>query len=213
MPFSDKWQKKEKPGILGRLRNLGGEKKLRESLSNALKEMKIIDNQLNFALTKIKNRDQSIFRQVIFSLEKNDSKRASVYANELIELRKIEKFIAQAQLAFEQISLRLETIITLGDITSESIAPALTVIKQMQGKLQETVPEARESIEDLFSSLSNLMIEAGSSNFNTIEVELANEEAEKILDDAEKIAEKRLKEILPEIPTAISEREEGEIAT
>jgi division protein CdvB (Snf7/Vps24/ESCRT-III family) len=50
--------------------------------------------------------------------------------------------------------------------------------------------------------LSNILVEAGQLGGLTLNFEAANEEAERILAEAAAVAEQRMKESFPELPTS-----------
>jgi division protein CdvB (Snf7/Vps24/ESCRT-III family) len=211
MGFSEKWDKKEQgPGFMSRFRiNVRAPAPLKVQIEEANRQIKTLIAQLDAAVNRIRQRDAAIFRQVVYSLAQRDSQHAMVYANELSEVRKMGKMVTQAELALEQISLRLGTITDLGEIAT-TLAPAVTVIKNMKAGLQNVLPEADREIGEISGLLSSVLIDAGTTGGISLNFDAANEEAQKVLNEASEVAEERMKASFPDIPVTIPTQREQE---
>jgi division protein CdvB (Snf7/Vps24/ESCRT-III family) len=130
--------------------------------------------------------------------------RANVFANELAEIRKMEKMIMHGRLALEQIVLRLRTVSELGDIVT-TLAPAVSVLSSVKSGMTAIFPEAERELGQIGNMLNGIMIDAGQSTGLTINFESANEDAQKILTEASSVAEQRIKDKFPELPAGIPE--------
>ncbi len=128
--------------------------------------------------------------------------RANVFANELAEIRKMEKMIMHGRLALEQIVLRLRTVSELGDIVT-TLAPAVGVLRSVKSGMSAIFPEAERELGQIGNLLNGIIIDAGQSTGLTINFESANEDAQKILAEASSVAEQKIKEKFPELPATI----------
>lgn len=211
MAFSEKWDKNDQgPGFMSRFRiNARAPAPLKVQIEEANRQIRTLIAQLDAAVNRIKQRDAAIFRQVVYSLAQRDSQHAVVYANELSEVRKMGKMVTQAELALEQISLRLGTITDLGEIAT-TLAPAVTVIKDMKEGLQSVLPEADREIGEISGLLSSVLIDAGTTGGISLNFDAANEEAQKVLNEASEVAEERMKENFPDIPLTLPTQREQE---
>ena len=211
MSFTSKWDKKDQsPGFVDRLRGtVRPPPPLKPQLEQANRQVKLLNSQLAGTVNRIKQRDATIFKNVVSSLAKHDTQHAAVYANELTEVRKMGKMVTQAQLALEQISLRLGTINDLGEIAN-SLAPAVSVIRNMKEGLRAALPEADKEISELSGLLSTVLVDAGTTGGISLNFDAANEDAQKVLDEASAVAEQRMRESFPEIPTSVLSRDESE---
>ena len=211
MSFSSKWQKKDEgPGLMDRLRGtVRTPTPLKSQIEQANRQIKLLISQLDNTVNRIKQRDATIFKNVVSSLAKHDTQHAAVYANELSEVRKMGKMVTQAQLAMEQISLRLGTINDLGEIAS-TLAPAVSVIKNMKEGLKLALPEADKEIGEISGLLSSVLVDASTTGGFSLNFDAANEDAQKVLEEASMVAEQRMKDSFPEIPVGVLAQEEGE---
>jgi division protein CdvB (Snf7/Vps24/ESCRT-III family) len=204
MGFSTKWQKKDEgPGLFGRIRdNVRTPPPLKPQIDEANRQIKLLITQLDSSVNRIKQRDATIFKGVVSSLAKHDMQHAAVYANELSEIRKVGKMVTQAQLALEQISLRLNTLTDMGEIAN-TLAPAVSVIKNMKEGLRLALPEVDREIGEISGLLSSVIVDAGTTTGLNLNFDAANEDAQKVLEEAAAVAEQRMKDSFPEIPADV----------
>jgi division protein CdvB (Snf7/Vps24/ESCRT-III family) len=207
--FAGKWEKQNNQSFGGKVkdsvRNPGP---LKPRLDLAVRQIQVQVAKLDSTSTKLRERDNSIFGKVVASLQKHDTQHASVYANELAEIRKMNKMVTQAKLALEQIVLRLNTITELGDIVV-TLTPAMAVIRNVKQGLVGVLPEAESEIGEISGLLSSILVDAGTVGGYSLNFEAANEDAEKILSEASAVAEQRMKEKFPEIPSTLPTAEAG----
>ncbi len=177
---------------------------LKPRLDMAIRRIELQVQRLDQANERFSERDRKIFARIVDAYTKHDMARANVFANELAEIRKMEKMIMHGRLALEQIVLRLRTVSELGDIVT-TLAPAVGVLSTVRNGMSSIFPEAERELGQIGSLLNGIMIDAGQSTGLTINFESANEDAQKILTEASSVAEQRIKEKFPELPAGIPE--------
>jgi division protein CdvB (Snf7/Vps24/ESCRT-III family) len=207
--FAGKWEKQNSQSFGTRVRDsVRSPGPLKPRLDLAIRQIQVQVAKLDSTSTKLRERDNSIFGKVVASLQKHDTQHASVFANELAEIRKMNKMVTQAKLALEQIVLRLNTITELGDIVV-TLTPAMAVIRNVKQGLVGVLPEAESEIGEISGLLSSILVDAGTVGGYSLNFEAANEDAERILAEASAVAETRMKEKFPEIPTTLPTAEAG----
>jgi division protein CdvB (Snf7/Vps24/ESCRT-III family) len=214
MGFESKWQRKEQgPGFLDRIKgSMRPSTPLKPQIEQANRQIHVLISQLDNAVNRIRQRDATIFKGVVSALAKHDTQHAAVYANELTEVRKMGKMVTQAQLALEQISLRLGTITDLGEIAT-TLAPAVSVIRNMKDDLRMAIPEADREIGEISGLLSTVLIDASATGGLSLNFDTANEDAQKVMEEAAVVAEQRMQESFPEIPAGILNQRQQEDLT
>jgi len=175
---------------------------LKPRLDMAIRRIELQIQKLDQASERFSQRDKSIFARIVDAYTKHDMARANVFANELAEIRKMEKMIMHARLALEQIVLRLRTVTELGDVVS-TLGPAISVLRAVQVGMTNVFPEAERELGQINNLLSGIIVEAGQSTGLSINFEAANEDAQKILSEAAAVAEQRIKDKFPELPAGI----------
>jgi len=202
--FSKKWEERETQAPMGTrvkeaVRPPGP---LKPRLDFAIRRIELQVQRLDQASDRFTERDKSIFIRIVEAYTKHDMPRASVFANELSEIRKMEKMIMHARLALEQIVLRLKTVSELGDVVT-TLAPAVGVLRTVRNGMASIFPEAERELGQIGNLLSGIIIDAGQSTGLTINFETANDDAQKILTEAATVAEQKIKEKFPELPAGM----------
>jgi division protein CdvB (Snf7/Vps24/ESCRT-III family) len=173
---------------------------LKPRLDFAVRRIELQVQKLDQATDRFTQRDKAIFARIVDAYTKHDTARANVFANELSEVRKMERLIINARLALEQIVLRLRTVSELGDVVS-TLGPAVGVLRSVKAGLVSVFPEAENELGEIGNMLSGIMIEAGQgSSGMTLNFDSVNEDASKILNEAATVAEQRIKEKFPDLP-------------
>jgi division protein CdvB (Snf7/Vps24/ESCRT-III family) len=107
--------------------------------------------------------------------------------------------ILRSQFAIEQVVLRLETVEEFGDIAVE-MSPVAGVISSIRGHLSGIVPEVSYTLGEIGDSLNDLVMDSGGATTMSWNISSSGDEADKILLDANTIAEQKMKEKFPTLP-------------
>jgi division protein CdvB (Snf7/Vps24/ESCRT-III family) len=199
--FAKKWEaKRDEAPIANRLKDaVRPPGPLKPRLDFAVRRIELQVQKLDQATDRFSQRDKAIFARIVDAYTKHDSARANVFANELAEVRKMERLIINAKLALEQITLRLRTVSELGDVVS-TLGPAVGVLRSVRSGLVSVFPEAENELGEIGNMLSGIMIEAGQGSGMTLNFDTVNEDAAKILNEAATVAEQKIKDKFPELP-------------
>ncbi len=175
---------------------------LKPRIDFAVRRIDMQIQRLDKASDRFTERDKSIFTRIVQAYSKHDMTRANVFANELAEIRKMEKMIMHARLALEQIVLRLRTVSELGDVVT-TLAPAVGVLRTVKSGMASIFPEAEKELGQIGTLLSGIIVDAGHSTGLTLNFEAVNEDAQKILNEAASVAEQKIKDKFPELPAGL----------
>jgi division protein CdvB (Snf7/Vps24/ESCRT-III family) len=202
--FSKKWEtRRDEQPLTDRVKEaVKPPGPLKPRLDFAVRRIELQVQKLDQATDRFGQRDKTIFARIVDAYTKHDTSRANVFANELAEIRKMEKLIINARLALEQIVLRLRTVSELGDVVS-TLGPAVGVLRSVRAGLVSVFPEAESELGEIGNMLSGIMMEAGTGSGMTLNFDNVNEDAGKILTEAATVAEQRVKEKFPDLPPGI----------
>lgn len=175
---------------------------LKPRMNIAIRRIELQVQRLDQATDRFSDRDKKIFARIVDAYTKHDMARANVFANELAEIRKMEKMIMHGRLALEQIVLRLRTVSELGDIVT-TLAPAVGVLRTVKHGMSAIFPEAERELGQIGNLLNGIIIDAGQSSGLTINFDTANEDAQNILAEASSVAETKIKDKFPELPAGM----------
>jgi division protein CdvB (Snf7/Vps24/ESCRT-III family) len=202
--FAKKWENRRNEPFTTRIKEaVRPPGPLKPRLDFAVRRIELQIQKLDQATERFSQRDKAIFARIVDAYTKHDTARANVFANELAEIRKMERLIINARLALEQIVLRLRTVSELGDVVS-TLGPAVGVLRTVRTGLASVFPEAENELGEIGNLLSGIMIEAGQSSGMTLNFDAVNEDAQKILSEAATVAEQKIKEKFPELPAGLS---------
>jgi len=151
----------------------------------------------------MQQHDKEMFDKCVRAQIAKDNARASMYANECAQIRKMAKVTLQCQLALMQAGLRLETAREFGNIAS-MMAPVASVVKSVQGHITGIIPEVGYELAEIGESLNSVVYDVGGPLSSDSVIQASSEGAQKILTEASALAEQRIQQHFPELPTAPS---------
>jgi len=173
--------------------NLG--KKIVYSIYKLNSEISRIDRFLH----GLKNREKELYNAAVEAKMRGDEIRASIYASEIAELRKIIRILEMSKLSLERTLLKLRTIHQLGDVVeaAKQIEPMICDVKKSLGKV---MPEISWELDGIRESLLAAVSEIASYSIEESSIETpytTSSEARSVLEEAKKEAEKRVKKKFP----------------
>jgi division protein CdvB (Snf7/Vps24/ESCRT-III family) len=205
MTFISKWNKQEKPSIAERImRTIKPPPALKPRIEEAQRKLQVQIVRLDTVSSKLREKDQSLFKRVISAVQQHDMEYSAILSNELAQIRKISKMVNHAKLALEQIQIRLSTINELGDVVV-TLNPAMAVVKNVRSGLIGMMPQVDSEMDEISQLLSGILIESGQVPNNSMEFahHTHNTDAQSILDEAASVVENHVKDKLPDLPKTI----------
>ena len=198
--FDRNWSNQSRSGASDKLKeSLRPQGPLKPRIETAVNKLQLQTSKLDTMITKLNERDASLFRRVVDSMQRHDTDSAKVLSNELAEVRKISKTLGQAKMALEQVSMRLSTIHDMGD-AMVALGPAIASIKGLKPSLGRFVPGADSEINNMQNLLGSIMTESLSSN--SLGIELNTEgggDIDQIMMEASAVAEQKVNDKFPSI--------------
>ena len=207
MSFGNKWNKQQGDSVGEAVRNkiLEGVKPrapLKPRIEEARNKLQMQVTKLETISNKMQEKDKLIFGRIVTAMQNHDSRYAKLLSNELSQIRRMNKMVNSAKLALEQIQLRLNTMTELGDVVI-TLSPAMSVIKGIQGGLSSMMPHADQSFGQISDLLGNIM--SGTGQIPSPEITSGtlslDEEAVKIIEEANAVVEENTRDKFPDLPT------------
>ncbi len=177
---------------------------LKPRIEEAQRKLQIQISKLDAISSKMQEKDKVIFNRIVNAMQNHDSHYAKVLSGELSQIRRTNKMVNSAKLAFEQIQLRLNTMTELCYVVV-TLIPAMSVIKGIQSGLKTMLPEADQSFGQISELLGGIM--SGSSQMASSSEVLGaevssislDEEAVDILQEATAIVEESTRGKFPDL--------------
>ena len=170
--------------------------KMITEISLKLKEQQ---DRLDEAIRRLKERDKELFEKVVRAQIEGDVARATIYAQEISDIRKMIKIIYTAYLAIEKVRLKLDTVHELQGVFLVLI-PVAKILGELKDQIKGVTPEVALALDSITSSVNSIAIETGAISERSVVPAMVDEQAKQILDEAQKMAEVKVREILPELP-------------
>jgi len=200
MSFDKRWEKNTDPTTYERMKEaIKPSEPLKTKLSDSIKQIEQENQRLNVAYLRFQDRDKTIFSKIVDAYTNHDTARANIYANELVEVRKMQKMIFSAKLALEQISLRMRTVTELGDVAA-TLMPVVSLITDLKSGVASVNPETEKGLNDIGELINGMFVDSGTMMDTNISFEPLSSDSTKILGEAQAINESRMGEIFPELP-------------
>ena len=200
--LSDKWNILKNGDALSQkfMGRVKPEAPLKNRIDTAQKKLQLQISRLGEIDTKLKNKHDAIFEKIVNAKKSNNENYAKVYANELVELRKMKNMVGSAKLSMEQVQLRLNTVSELGDVVV-TLSPCMSLIKGLSTSLGDMMPSAAASMQDLSNMLGDIVTGSSLTHDDSIGItETPNSDAMSILEEAQSIVEGNIRNNMPEPP-------------
>lgn len=173
---------------------------LKERIEHASFKLRAQLDKLEHMYTRLQQRDKDLFQRCVGAQVSEDFAHAKIYANECAEIRKIAKVVLGSELALEKVILRLETVEEFGTIMSQ-MAPVMSIVNETKSKIAGIVPQVASELDEVNGLLGDLTDESGEVISTNIPIETTDAEAKKVLEETGLIAEQRLRDQFPDLPT------------
>ena len=160
---------------------------IRLKLEQSLSELNAQIMKLRSKYEEMTAKSKEYFEQVVEALISGDEGRASIYAEEIAEIKRLASILVKTQLVLEQVKLRLETILEISELMG-LVVPLLSLITEVGDEIAGVAPDAAKNLHELATYIEDF---SNVSSVNELKVgapEELDEEARKILEEAQKAA-------------------------
>jgi division protein CdvB (Snf7/Vps24/ESCRT-III family) len=158
--FDKTWARQETQSVSGKIRDaVKPQGALKPRIQNAVNKLQVQVSKMDTMLTKLRERDQQIFKRIVAAMQQHDTSTSKVLSNELAEIRKVSRMLGNARMSLEQVQLRLTTIHDLGD-AMVAIGPAMSTMKGLKSSLGRFMPEADTELNSMTQTLNGLMLDS-----------------------------------------------------
>ena len=210
--LGDKWNQIKKSGIVSQkvVDSIKPDFPLKHKIDVAQKQLENQISKLDKLETQLKSKNSVIFDRIVSAQKSNNNSHAKMYANELAEIRKIQNMISNAKISMQQVELRLNTVSDLGDVVV-TLSPCMSLMKGIIPTINNIMPSATSSMQDISSVLEEMMSQTTMSNeMSMTQSTTINSDASAILDHAQSIVDGQARNVMPEPPSNINQHTSAE---
>ena len=186
-------------------------------LENILAELEINSDVIEEVTRKLHKRYNELHTQALRAVTQKNMARATIYANEMIEIKKIFKRLKIALIFIEQLRLRIGTLSELDKITP-SLANFQKLLEMLKPQIAPIVPNVAVSLERVMAEINSLTGATSSPEPQMVDqIKPENKEAadllKQIVVEAEKSVNETLPEMLPELARFVSKEVSDELVS
>jgi len=169
----------------------------------AVPKLKTQRFKLGQVIVRLRTRDTFLFKTCATALKAKNKERATIFANELAEIRKLTKIISQTQILVERIILRLETLKELSAAFAD-LKPVLRILRSVTKRLTIIMPQMAYEMERMNESINEtLAMTSISSTELNMPIDVKTPGGEEVLEEVSAFLEEKLTEKLPEPPISV----------
>lgn len=204
--FSNQWNKEAKKDPTERIReSLRTQKPLKPTMETAKNRLGIQTQKLDTLLEKLKSKDRTLFDQIVTHLQNHDSQQSKMLSNELSQVRRTIKTISQLKMSLEQVHMRLESTIDIGDALT-ALKPAVGTLSKVKTGLTGLMPNVDTELGEISDVFSDIMVNANSTSDIGFALNPSGGDMNNILAEASIVAEQRVTDNFPDVPMSTFNR-------
>ena len=198
--FSNQWNKEVKKDPTERIReSLRTQKPLKPTMETAKNRLGIQTQKLDTLLEKLKSKDRTLFDQIVTHLQNHDSQQSKMLSNELSQVRRTIKTISQLKMSLEQVHMRLESTIDIGDALT-ALKPAVGTLSKVKTGLNGLMPNVDTELGEISDVFSDIMVNANSTSDIGFALNHSGGDVNNIIAEASIVAEQRVTDNFPDVP-------------
>jgi Conserved protein implicated in secretion len=198
--FTNQWNKEAKKDPTERIReSLKSQKPLKPTMESAKNRLGIQTQKLDTLLEKLKSKDRALFNQIVTHLQNHDSQQSKMLSNELSQVRRTIKTISQLKMSLEQVHMRLESTIDIGDALT-ALKPAVGTLSKVKTGLSGLMPNVDVELGEISDVFSDIMVNANSTSDIGFALNPSGGDMTNILAEASMVAEQRVTDNFPDVP-------------
>jgi division protein CdvB (Snf7/Vps24/ESCRT-III family) len=204
--FSNQWNKEAKKDTTEKIReSLRSQKPLKPTMESARNRLGIQTQKLDGLLEKLKSKDRSLFNQIVTHLQNHDGQQSKMLSNELSQVRRTIKTISQLKMSLEQVHMRLESTIDIGDALT-ALKPAVGTLSKVKTGLTGLMPNVDTELGEINDIFSDIMVNANSTSDIGIALNPSGGDINSIIAEASVVAEQRVTDNFPDVPVGTFNR-------
>jgi division protein CdvB (Snf7/Vps24/ESCRT-III family) len=204
--FSSSWVNERRLNTSEKIKeNLRTQQPLKPRIEFAKNKIQTQNHKLNNILENLRGKEKTLFNQVVLNLQKHDAQQVKMMSNELAQIKRTTKMISQVKMSVEQIQLRLESTIDIGDVMT-SIGPAVGALTKVRSGMSGVMSEVDTELVEVDRAFSDIIMNVGSIDNNASFTFDAGggEDVDRILVEASAVAEQKMNENFPDVPVESS---------
>ena len=199
--FGYSWQRPQSQGISENLQGLiKKEQPLKPRVENTIKGLNKPISKLTSTSKQLSQKEQKLFDKIVQAKQNGDMHKAKALATELSQMRKTNSMVGNMKLSIEKTQLRLSTVSAVGD-TIVAMKPAVATMKAVVPAMSNIMSQASAEMESMGGMLGDMMPSSIGGDDAFADSTGSSEETDSILQEAAAVAETKIGDKFPSVPT------------
>lgn len=209
--IGNSWNEKKRDGISKMLGRMKPDMPLAKRIEDAKRRLEEPVSKLRAIDERLRIKDEQFLKKIVSAQRNRNDASANMYANELVQVRKMRGRIKRAKISMEQIQTRLDTISDLGDVVV-TLSPAMSLIRDLNPKISGMVPDAASSMQDFTEIVRDLMDKSNMQTGDAMTPTTSESpDVRAVMDEAYDVVSQQTSAIIPDVPqdfamTGVGER-------
>jgi division protein CdvB (Snf7/Vps24/ESCRT-III family) len=166
---------------------------MREKINRAIKGIEVHRREIDNLKLRLENRRKALYEIMIRAKQSHEDAKAIVYANELVELKRVIRVVTTSQLALTQIVTRMESMRDVGDAIFQ-MSTAMEEVGKVNKSVSDIIPSFNGATEQINSTLSETMTDLGQVSPG-ISINLESDSSSEIIESAMRYADEKVSEL------------------
>ncbi len=177
----------------------GEEPDLKEKITTAIIRLETLVDRVRELRFRFESRDKELMSKIVEMVKTGNTRRASLYAGELAQVRNILKLIRALELMIEMVKERLHTVRDTQELVRLLLSFG-TAVEELKEEAQGLYPGLVYAFDEVSRSARTLLAETSLDGVPDVDPIAVSSDASMILNYALKEAEKQIRESFPEAP-------------
>lgn len=161
---------------------------MKVKLSLAIRGIEIHRRHLENLRIRLAGRRRALFEALMDSIGKKDDMKATVYADEHAEIKRVLRVITSSEVALIQIKTRLESMSDIGDAFYH-MKSAVGMVNKVSKSVANIVPSLENVTNGVNDAISTTLVQLGEiSPNNPLPFNLENDSSREIVETAKRYA-------------------------
>jgi hypothetical protein len=172
---------------------------LKPRLDAVQKKIQVQIGRLEELYNMLRLKDNEIFHKLMVSIKEKNVQHSTELSSELTRARQVSRVVLLSCIVLEKIVAGLSSASAFSDLVIV-LSPATVVVKNLRSSLTPYVQQMEEELGVITELLSGILVDAGQVGGHTINFEVANEEAARLIEEVSLAVDHKMKEEFPAIP-------------
>ncbi|MCS7094334.1 MAG: hypothetical protein NZ988_00795 [Thaumarchaeota archaeon] len=174
---------------------------LEASLNRTISVLNASITRLNRKYSELEERAKVYFERCVSHLSSGDEEHAKLYAEEIMQLKRLARVIMSNLLLMEQVKIRLETVAELTEVLA-LVVSIRQLLSHVASEVSSVSPDVSENLKLLSQEIETIVAttSAGIPTPSPSHTLVLEDEALRVLEEAKRIATEQIRMSFPDAP-------------